>query len=150
MNSLINTKQFNGNQQIKTAFATNSIIFIIIHWKVSINLFITSQKVCTLQFFSNNPYISYILSGMAVEVKISVTKVEVPDTVEVGGSATLKCAWDLKDETLYSVKWYQGLKEIYRYTPVKTNNTVQVFPNDFVQVDVSIDSSISRLRVILK
>ena len=39
---LINTRQFIANQQIKSAFATNCII--LIHWKISINLFINSQR----------------------------------------------------------------------------------------------------------
>ena len=30
--------------QIKTAFAVNGIILTIIHWKISINLFVNSQK----------------------------------------------------------------------------------------------------------
>ena len=35
--SMINTKQFIVNQQIKTAFATIGIILTIIHWKMVIS-----------------------------------------------------------------------------------------------------------------
>ena len=44
----INTRQFNANEQIKTAFATNGTILTIIHWKISINLFIDSQEFITV------------------------------------------------------------------------------------------------------
>ena len=44
MTSLINTGRFIVNKQIKEVFATNGIILIKIHWKISINLFINSQK----------------------------------------------------------------------------------------------------------
>ena len=47
--SLINARQFIANQQIKTAFTTNGIMLGIIHWKISIILFVNSQKPFTVQ-----------------------------------------------------------------------------------------------------
>ena len=68
---------------------------------------------------------------------LSVTKIDIPAILEVGDEGILKCAWKLDGETLYSVKWYQGLREIYRYTPSK-KPPIQIFHNDFLQIDVSI------------
>ena len=45
---MINTRQLIANQQIKAAFETDGIIFTIVHWKISINLLINSQKLFTV------------------------------------------------------------------------------------------------------
>ena len=42
--NIVNTRQFNANQQIKTALPTNGIILTKIHWKISINFLINSPK----------------------------------------------------------------------------------------------------------
>ncbi|KAB0800369.1 hypothetical protein PPYR_06109 [Photinus pyralis] len=39
-----------------------------------------------------------------------------PPVVERGASATLRCNYDLEGEPLYTVKWYRGQREFYRYT----------------------------------
>lgn len=65
-----------------------------------------------------------------------VTRMLGPEWVEVGGEADLECQYRLEGETLYSIKWYQGDSEIYRYTPSQTRSP-QTFPNDFIHVDVS-------------
>lgn len=50
--------------------------------------------------------------------------------------STLKCSYDLEDDILYSVKWYRGPREFYRFTPSERPNT-KVFPFDGLTVDVS-------------
>ncbi|KAA0192746.1 hypothetical protein HAZT_HAZT008468 [Hyalella azteca] len=67
---------------------------------------------------------------------LNVTRVVAPPWLAVGGSGDLECQFSLGSETLYSIKWYQGINEIYRYTPGKVR-TQQVFHNDFLSVDVS-------------
>ncbi|KAK0163238.1 hypothetical protein PV327_006943 [Microctonus hyperodae] len=37
--------------------------------------------------------------------------------VEKGNSAVLNCWYDLEGATLYTVKWYKGGREFYRFTP---------------------------------
>ena len=54
MISLTNNRMFIANQRIKTAFATNDIILIIIHWKISINLLINSKKYEYIMGVSND------------------------------------------------------------------------------------------------
>ncbi|XP_071529095.1 uncharacterized protein [Panulirus ornatus] len=42
---------------------------------------------------------------------------EVPLHVPRGDSTTLRCEFDLQGERLYSVKWYKGGREFFRYVP---------------------------------
>lgn len=65
-----------------------------------------------------------------------MSRVTAPPWVEAGGSGTLECEWLLQGDSLYSVKWYQGLREIYRYTP-SARHPVMIFPNTNLVVDVS-------------
>ena len=91
--------------------------------------------------------VSGILQILGLTVKIlglTVTNVQVPPIIEVGKDGLLRCEWNLDGETLYSVKWYQGLKEIYRYTPSK-QQPIQIFSNDFLQVDVCIVYTILKI-----
>ncbi|KAF2359245.1 Immunoglobulin-like domain, partial [Trinorchestia longiramus] len=66
---------------------------------------------------------------------INVTRVVAPTHLMVGGSGDLECQISLGGDTLYSIKWYQGINEIYRFTPFKSRMQ-QVFHNDFLTVDV--------------
>ena len=36
---------------------------------------------------------------------------------EVGRDIAMKCSYELEDDTLYSIKWYKGDKEFYRFLP---------------------------------
>lgn len=49
---------------------------------------------------------------------------------------TLRCSYDLEHDSLYTVKWYKGRFEFFRYTPKELPNT-QVFPLNGISVDVS-------------
>ena len=61
----------------------------------------------------------------------------VPVHKEIGESAVLQCDYDLAGDTLYSVKWYKGKDEIFRYVPWG-DRTKQAFPISGVHVDVSV------------
>ncbi|XP_033334322.1 uncharacterized protein LOC117225106 [Megalopta genalis] len=41
----------------------------------------------------------------------------VPEAVQRGQKAILRCHYDLEEAPLYSLKWYRGRHEFYRYTP---------------------------------
>nr|XP_036678671.1 uncharacterized protein LOC108012104 isoform X1 [Drosophila suzukii] len=47
-------------------------------------------------------------------------RVRVPHAVRRSEKAILKCFYDIEDDSLYSVKWYKGRREFYRYTPKET------------------------------
>ncbi|KAK5649092.1 hypothetical protein RI129_003984 [Pyrocoelia pectoralis] len=60
----------------------------------------------------------------------------VPQAVVVGDSVSLHCRFNLEGEPLYTVKWYKGRSEFYRYLPKELPNT-QVFPLSGIAVDLS-------------
>ncbi|XP_063378845.1 uncharacterized protein LOC134665790 [Cydia fagiglandana] len=64
-------------------------------------------------------------------------EINVPTAVLVGETVTLECSWQLEDEeALYSVKWYRGREEFYRYIPKELPHT-RVFPLPGIEVDIS-------------
>lgn len=60
----------------------------------------------------------------------------VPPLVRAGTSATLLCLYDLEQAPLYSVKWYRGQHEFFRYMP-KENPQIKAFQIAGFYVDVS-------------
>ncbi|KAL1497149.1 hypothetical protein ABEB36_008155 [Hypothenemus hampei] len=69
-------------------------------------------------------------------VKLSIE----PAVVQYGNQSTLKCSYDLENDILYSVKWYRGPLEFYRYTPSEDVKT-KIFPFDGITVDGSNSNS---------
>uniref|UniRef100_A0A182M290 Ig-like domain-containing protein n=1 Tax=Anopheles culicifacies TaxID=139723 RepID=A0A182M290_9DIPT len=72
---------------------------------------------------------------MAVKLQLTVelsvglrnVRVTVPTAVRKGDPVHLYCEYELEDnERLYSIKWYKGKREFYRYTP-QVHPSVQVF-----------------------
>lgn len=71
----------------------------------------------------------------------------VPRAVERGEDANFICNYNLDaDQTLYSVKWYKGRREFYRFTPNEIP-PMKTFPIPGISVFVSIISPISILRL---
>ncbi|KFB49151.1 AGAP009267-PA-like protein [Anopheles sinensis] len=60
-------------------------------------------------------------------------QVTVPPAVRRGDTATFHCYYEMDGESLYSVKWYKGRREFYRYTP-KESPPMKTFPVPGVQV----------------
>ncbi|XP_045136712.1 uncharacterized protein LOC123519467 isoform X2 [Portunus trituberculatus] len=69
---------------------------------------------------------------------IRITQVQVPQTMQVGGDGELFCAWEEDTDKMYSIKWYQGAQEFYRYTPT-ARDPIQIF--DPITLDVDRDKS---------
>jgi len=63
-------------------------------------------------------------------------RVIVPAAVSPGDTVTLQCSYDLEGDELYTVKWYKGRQEFFRYVPKELPHT-RVFPLPGVNVDVS-------------
>ncbi|KAF5289700.1 hypothetical protein FQR65_LT11754 [Abscondita terminalis] len=63
-----------------------------------------------------------------------------PAVVQRYHYCTLKCTYDLEGAPLYTVKWYRGLHEFYRYTPNEYPNT-KIFPIGGITVDVNHSNS---------
>ncbi|XP_045767831.1 uncharacterized protein LOC123869126 isoform X1 [Maniola jurtina] len=59
-----------------------------------------------------------------------------PSTVIKGGTAALICSRDMQGAPLYSVKWYRGNHEFFRYTPNETPD-LKVFGLPGIYVDMN-------------
>lgn len=70
-----------------------------------------------------------------------VQLVIVPSIVQRGWSVTLLCQYELEGDPLYSVKWYRGIHEFYRYSPSEKQPT-KIFPFRGIHVDVSFNFQI--------
>ncbi|XKL59496.1 hypothetical protein PGB90_000512 [Kerria lacca] len=57
--------------------------------------------------------------------------------VKSGESLQLECDYDLENAQLYSIKWYFGDDEFYRFVP-KESPPTRVFPRPGVAVDKSL------------
>ncbi|XP_045460131.1 uncharacterized protein LOC123670660 [Harmonia axyridis] len=73
-------------------------------------------------------------AGVAHSLKDVVLEIE-PRVVHLGAYSTLSCRYDLEDAPLYTVKWYRGHHEFYRYTPKEFPST-KIFPFDDLHVDL--------------
>lgn len=61
-----------------------------------------------------------------------------PEAIRAGESLRLSCDYDLDGVPLYSIKWYFGDQEFYRFVP-KESPPTRVFP---LSGDTSVDVSI--------
>lgn len=73
-------------------------------------------------------------------------EITVPEAVPTGDIARLKCDYDLERELLYTIKWYRGDEEFYRFVP-KESPPTRVFPLQGIHVDVSTTISLYHLLV---
>lgn len=64
-------------------------------------------------------------------------RVTVPAAVKKGDNVELICLYDMEGDSLYSVKWYKGRREFYRYTP-KENPAMKTFVVNGINVVVSL------------
>lgn len=67
-------------------------------------------------------------------------KLVFPPVVRLGGEATLLCLYDLEGEPLYSVQWYRGNHEFYRYMP-NVSPPGRAFPFEGIVVDMSLSNA---------
>ncbi|KAL7042866.1 hypothetical protein ACKWTF_001318 [Chironomus riparius] len=54
-------------------------------------------------------------------------RVKIPSAVRKSDTVVLNCYYDMEGDSLYSVKWYKGRREFYRYSP-KENPAMKTFP----------------------
>lgn len=101
---------------------------------VSMFKFLLFQMVFNYELFS---FFFFFNSSGLSSATISVSLQVDPPSVSRGQSATFICTYDLQGAPLYSVKFYRGVLEFYRFSPneVPTN---KVFPFPGFNVDVSI------------
>ncbi|CAG9806505.1 unnamed protein product [Chironomus riparius] len=64
-----------------------------------------------------------------------------PEVIRRGQSAQLHCNYEVFDVPLYSVKWYRGIFEFYRYTPFEHPPGKTFFFNTGIKVDLSVSNA---------
>lgn len=74
---------------------------------------------------------------------VSVT---IPLAVKRGDNAILICNYDIENDTLYTVKWYRGRREFYRFTP-KENPAWKIFSTTATTNGIVVDVSIERSEI---
>ncbi|XP_063822445.1 uncharacterized protein LOC135072463 [Ostrinia nubilalis] len=72
--------------------------------------------------------------------------VVVPEAVERGSKVEMRCLYDLEKEELYSVKWYRGDREFYRYSP-RDVPPLRIFGIPGIEVDIT-ETDGERLTII--
>ncbi|XP_055697157.1 uncharacterized protein LOC129798174 [Phlebotomus papatasi] len=78
--------------------------------------------------------------GLGTLALRNVTLIVDPPAVRRSHNAKLLCLYDLEGAPLYSVKFYRGLREFYRYLPSETpKNTIFPFPG--IHVDYSLSNA---------
>lgn len=75
------------------------------------------------------------LSFTDISVGLRDVKIEVPPAVKRGDNALLICNYDMEQDSLYSIKWYKGRREFYRYTP-KDPQSIKTFSVAGISVEV--------------
>lgn len=75
-------------------------------------------------------------------------KITVPQAVVSGGSCMLECTYDLEGDLLYSVKWFRGKTEFYRFVPKEIPPT-RTFASSGITVDLnnSTDTRVSLINM---
>lgn len=63
-------------------------------------------------------------------------RVTIPAAVRKGDTVKLICNYDMENDTLYSIKWYKGKREFYRFTP-NESLVMKTFPVMGIQVQVN-------------
>lgn len=63
-----------------------------------------------------------------------------PPAVEIGKTAVLECHFDQEGDALYSLKWYKGRREFFRFTP-RDEPIIKHFPIAGLNVNVNASNS---------
>lgn len=59
-----------------------------------------------------------------------------PVAVKRGESVTLYCLYDIEEDPLYTVNWYKGRREFYRFAP-EQDPVIKTFSSRGLKVNVS-------------
>ena len=68
---------------------------------------------------------------------LSNLSVRIPEYIQKGQTADLTCSFNLGGDKLYSVKWYKGRHEFYRYMPGQ-DPVIKTFPVKGMEINVSL------------
>ena len=71
-----------------------------------------------------------------ISVGLRDVRIEIPTAVKKGDNAVLICNYDMEGESLYSIKWYKGRREFYRYLPSEHPQPIKTFSLPGINVEV--------------
>merc|ERR1719471_1670449 len=93
------------------------------------------------------PYKFFLLLFTLFKDIASLSKIEVriPRYIQAGDTADLICSYYLDSHNLYSVKWYKGRHEFYRFMPHETP-PVKIFPVKGMKINMTASDHV---RVVL-
>ncbi|XP_049277128.1 uncharacterized protein LOC125760743 isoform X2 [Anopheles funestus] len=63
------------------------------------------------------PLLLTLIAMIDLVITLKDVRVSVPVAIKRGDNANLICHYDMEGAELYSVKWYKGKREFFRYTP---------------------------------
>ncbi|XP_054285207.1 uncharacterized protein LOC129001788 [Macrosteles quadrilineatus] len=100
------------------------------------------MKLLLLEFwrwiiYSNTAWFILLLPFITGVGGLRNVTIRVPLAVTAGATVSLFCSYDLENEPLYTIKWYKGRQEFFRYVPKELPHT-RVFPIKGFNVDVSL------------
>lgn len=87
---------------------------------------------------TNHSFVTFFCFFPGVCEGLKDVRVSVPQAIKRGETAIFMCDFDLEGDPLYSVKWYKGRSEFYRYTP-KDEFPIKTFPLEGLHIDVSVE-----------
>ena len=91
-----------------------------------------------IAFYASIALIFYVTNTTFPELDgLSKIDLRIPRYVQAGDSADLVCSYYLDSHNLYSVKWYKGRHEFYRFMP-QESPPVRVFPVKGMKINVSL------------
>ncbi|XP_015521933.1 uncharacterized protein [Neodiprion pinetum] len=82
----------------------------------------------------------FLLSAATGVRGLRDVSIKIPLAVAPGSTVTMTCQYDLEADLLYTVKWYKGRKEFFRYVLKELPHT-KVFPLPGVNVDTALSDS---------
>lgn len=94
-------------------------------------------------------FISFFFFSVPGNEGLKNVRLKADPAVQSGDILRLECDYDLENAQLYSIKWYFGDDEFYRFVP-KESPPTRVFPLPGVVVDVSIYKFHFTLSILLK
>ena len=97
--------------------------------------FITTIKGIYHDSFNIFQYFSWNVSSLELDSSSKID-LRIPRYVQAGDSADLVCSYYLDSHSLYSVKWYKGRHEFYRFMPHEIP-PVKTFPVKGMKINVS-------------
>lgn len=80
----------------------------------------------------------YLVLAALLQVidSLSNINVRIPEFIQTGDSADLTCSFNLGGDDLYSVKWYKGRHEFYRFMP-NEKPKIKIFPVKGMKINIT-------------